>query len=278
VVATVDGQPIRQSAIEERMWRETGAVYTDYAVRRAIVRAEAKKRGIVVPPDELARLMEEYHARFNSVAGRQPRDWDLFVERFGLKNIEDRQLDEALGNRIGEDEARKAVLSPEEKQRVLSDLERAAHKVHARQILIGYGAEYGGRTEAQAKALATEVKSKLEGGMSWEDAARDYSDDISTRTTGGDLGFFTRDQMVKPLEDAAFASASDTTTIHVIAVPNGYDVFQVLAREDNPPTEAEKQTAMDETLARKREMVKQPGYWYPIVQKQYQTVTEMPYR
>jgi parvulin-like peptidyl-prolyl isomerase len=277
VVATVNGQPISASRIEDRLWRGWGTVYTGYAIRRDVVRAEARKRGITVTPEEVQTAVTEYQTRFNSVSGRQPRDWELFIARFGRKNIEERQRDELFSTKIGDDEAKKAVLTPEEKQRVLDDLERAAHKVHVRHILVGYGAEYENRTEPAAKARAAEVQAKLAAGASWDDAAKEYSDDVATRATGGDLGFFTRDQVVKPLEDAAFASASDTQTIHVIAVPSGYDVFQVMEREDKPPTDADTQKAMDETLARKREIVKQPGYWYPIVAKQYKTVIELPY-
>lgn len=278
VVATVDGQPIRQAEVEDRLWREWGMVYTDYAVRSAIVHDEAKKRGITVTPQEVDEAVTEYRNRFNSVPGRQPRDWELFLQRFGERNVRDRQRDELLSQKIGEDVAAKTTLTADEKQRVLDDLKRAAHKVHVRHILVGYGAEYENRTEAQAKTLADEVKAKLEGGLSWEDAAKQYTDDVATRANGGDLGFVTRDQLVKPLEDAAFASADDTKTIHIVAVPSGFDVFQVLAREDKPPTEEETRKALDETLARKRDIVKQPNYWFPLVAKSYKTETELPWQ
>lgn len=278
VVATVDGHPIRTADVTDRLWRDWGSVYTDYAVRRVVVRDEARKRGITVTPKELEDFMTEYRNRFNSVAGRQPRDWELFLERYGIENVRERQRDEILSDKIGEDVAKGATLDAAEKQRVMDDLKRAAHKIHLRHVLIGYGPEYENRTEGQARSLAEQVKEKLEGGLSWEDAVKQYSDDVATRGAAGDLGFITRDQVVKPLEDAAFASADDTKTIHLITVPAGFDIFQVMGREDKPPTEADIQKAMDETLARKREIVKKPNYWYPIVAKGYKTVTELPWQ
>jgi hypothetical protein len=110
-VATVNGIPIARARIEEHLWREWGPVYLDYAVRSRIVRQEAAKRGLSVSPEELQTRMQEYQAQFNSVSGRQPRDWELFVQRFGLSNIEERQKDELLADKIGLDEATRVTLN-----------------------------------------------------------------------------------------------------------------------------------------------------------------------
>jgi parvulin-like peptidyl-prolyl isomerase len=275
-VATVNGIPIARARIEEHLWREWGPVYLDYAVRSRIVRQEAAKRGLSVSPEELQTRMQEYQAQFNSVSGRQPRDWELFVQRFGLSNFEERQKDELLADKIGLDEASRVTLNVSEKARVIQDLERAAHKVHVRHVLIGIGPGYGGRTEAAARARAEEVRSKIAAGMKWEEAAGTYSDDISTRANGGDLGFFTRDQMVKPLEDEAFA-ATPGDLLHVVRVPEGFDVFQVIERQDKPPAEAEIQAAMDEVLKRKQETAKSPDSWFPPLAKAYATARSMPF-
>lgn len=275
-VAIVEGIPIRREAITDLLWREWGPVYADYAIRSKIVRAEAAARGFTVTPEELQARMQEYQTQFNSVSGRQPRDWEMFVERFGVSTVEERQRDELLADKIAEEEARNATLTAEEKARVLADLKRAAHKVHARHVLVGIGPGYGGRTEAAARNRAEAAKARLASGADWKDVAREYSDDVSTREQGGDLGFFTREQMVKPLEDAAFA-ATPGETLYVIRVPEGFSVMQVLEREDKPPTEAEIQAAMDATLERKREIARTPAAWYPSVQAKYAVVRVLPY-
>ena len=55
------------------------------------------------------------------------------------------------------------------------------------------------KTEKQAQDL----KSRIEKGESFEELAREYSECPSGRS-GGDLGYFTYGQMVKPFETAAF--------------------------------------------------------------------------
>jgi peptidyl-prolyl cis-trans isomerase C len=63
-------------------------------------------------------------------------------------------------------------------------------EIHARHILVG--------TEAEAK----EVAERLKKGEDFAALAKEKSKDPGAE--GGDLGFFTRGQMLKPFEDAAF--------------------------------------------------------------------------
>lgn len=66
-------------------------------------------------------------------------------------------------------------------------------EVRARHILLN--------SEADAK----EAKKKIDGGKSFEEVAHEYSKDPGSAKQGGDLGYFTRDKMVKEFADAAFA-------------------------------------------------------------------------
>ncbi len=66
-------------------------------------------------------------------------------------------------------------------------------EVRARHILTA--------TEKEAK----EAKKKLDAGKSFEEVARDSSKDPGSAKQGGDLGYFTKDKMVKEFADAAFS-------------------------------------------------------------------------
>jgi peptidyl-prolyl cis-trans isomerase C len=65
-------------------------------------------------------------------------------------------------------------------------------EVHARHILV--------KTEAQCKDLLVQIKS----GKNFGDLAKTYSDCPSGKK-GGDLGWFTKNKMVKEFEVPAFA-------------------------------------------------------------------------
>jgi peptidyl-prolyl cis-trans isomerase D len=60
------------------------------------------------------------------------------------------------------------------------------------------------RTEEEALALAQKVRKEIEEGLDFGEAAKQYSEDESNASRGGELGLFQRGRMVKPFEDAAF--------------------------------------------------------------------------
>lgn len=107
---------------------------------------------------------------------------------------------------------------------------KAPETVHARHILIGkkVGDDEKTRTEKKAKAEALR-KQLLEGG-DFANVAAKNSDDPS-KSSGGDLGSFSRGQMVKPFEDAAFAQKVNAIG-PVVETEFGYHIIQVLAHNE----------------------------------------------
>lgn len=89
-----------------------------------------------------------------------------------------------------------------------------------------------GRDEAQARALAEDLrKQALEGKKSFEDLARENSDDQSVKTNKGDLGFFARDRMVGPFADAAFAMSKPGEISPVVETQFGFHVIRYAERK-----------------------------------------------
>lgn len=83
------------------------------------------------------------------------------------------------------------------------------------------------KLDADAKTKAESVLAEVKAGKkTFEDLAAQYSDDAS-KTSGGDLGFFSKGQMVKEFEDAAFAMKPGETT-DLVKTKFGYHIIKVL--------------------------------------------------
>lgn len=77
-------------------------------------------------------------------------------------------------------------------------------QVHARHILIRVEDWHNDEAVKSALAKAESVLNEIKGGLDFAEAAKKYSAD-SSAVNGGDLGTFTRGQMVPEFEEAAFA-------------------------------------------------------------------------
>jgi len=95
-------------------------------------------------------------------------------------------------------------------------------EVHARHILVA--------TEADAMAALEDVKK----GQDFGDVSKKRSTG-PTATTGGDLGFFTKDQMVPEFAEAAFALQPGQVTQKPVKTQFGFHIIKVEARRVAPP-------------------------------------------
>ncbi len=77
--------------------------------------------------------------------------------------------------------------------------------VTASHILISLAENASKQDEAKALEKIAQIQAKLKENVSFADLAKEFSDDPGSAAGGGSLGTFTRGQMVKPFEEAAFA-------------------------------------------------------------------------
>jgi len=104
-------------------------------------------------------------------------------------------------------------------QRIIEGVPTAAEHVHARHILVDTSQE------------AERILAQLQAGADFAALAKAYSQDTSTRESGGDLGFFPRGILVAPeVEEAAFALQPGQFSGVVTSVL-GYHIVQVVERD-----------------------------------------------
>src|SRR5271168_3399018 len=80
-------------------------------------------------------------------------------------------------------------------------------QIHARHILLQVNSDAGAAEKAAAKAQAENLLQKIKAGASFADLAKEYSDDPGSKQNGGDLGYISRGELVKPFEEVAFTLA-----------------------------------------------------------------------
>ena len=105
-------------------------------------------------------------------------------------------------------------------------------QVKARHILVQFSGarnalgEAAKRSKEQAKKLAEEILAKAKNSKDFGALAKITTDEASGKSSGGDLGFFTRDKMVKEFSDVAFTlNAGDVS--NVVESPFGFHIIKV---------------------------------------------------
>lgn len=112
-------------------------------------------------------------------------------------------------------------------------------EVRARHILL--------KSEQEAKDLVKQLK----GGADFTELAKKSSDGPSSQT-GGDLGYFSRGQMVKPFEDAAFALEKGQIS-NPVQTDFGWHVIKVEDKRNRPlPTFEEVKDQLAASLIQNR--------------------------
>ena len=112
-------------------------------------------------------------------------------------------------------------------------------EIRARHILVA--------TEDEAKAIIAE----LDAGGDFAAIAKEKSTDTGSGAQGGDLGFFTAEQMVPEFSAAAFALAPGAYTAAPVKSQFGWHIIKVEeARETAPPSFEQARPQIEDALSR----------------------------
>ena len=103
-------------------------------------------------------------------------------------------------------------------------------EIRARHILIKVASDASSAEKAAAKKKIEEIQKKLKKGADFAELAKAYSEGPSAKK-GGDLGFFSRGQMVEPFEKAAFALKKIGDVSDIVQTPFGYHLIKLEARK-----------------------------------------------
>ena len=107
---------------------------------------------------------------------------------------------------------------------------KSGEAVRIQHILVKVDPTASAQVEAAAKAEAESLVRQIRGGADFAALARQHSDDPSSASAGGDMGWVERGQTVEPFERAAFAIAPNTVSDPVRSQEYGFHIIRVTDR------------------------------------------------
>lgn len=182
-----------ESAIKATVSISEDDIMNEYVDRKSTVAAdyaafdpEKFMRQVSVTPDRLNEFYKAEGEKFRVEERRKAR-YFLFPAENYMSQIQ-----------IPEEEAKK------EYNRAASSYAQTP-KIRARHILIRTDREAPASVAAKAEAKINALREAIVKGQDFGAAAKANSEDPGSKESGGDLGFFTRNQMVPEFDRAAFA-------------------------------------------------------------------------
>ncbi|MCC6802185.1 MAG: peptidylprolyl isomerase [Anaerolineae bacterium] len=172
-------------------------------IQQELINQAATRNNIVIAPEDVEQELQELIAD----SGGQTA-WEQWLEENDYTEDELRQT------------LRETLLTSQMRDRITGDLSGEVLQVHARHILV--------TTQEQANELMV----RLRNGEDFATLAAQNSLDTTTSINGGDLGWFTQEELLEPsLSQLAFEL--DPGQIGgPVQTSLGYDIIQTLEREN----------------------------------------------
>jgi peptidyl-prolyl cis-trans isomerase C len=174
-------------------------------INRTLLLQQSKSMQIAVNDSKVAKAHNEFKAAFKTEAAYQQALNEMgFTEEMLKKQIRDGLTIKTL---IDKEVVQKIALSEETVRAFYDDnpnLFQRPEQVKASHILVKVPKNANEAQKGEALAAIQALKARIDNGENFATLAMEHSDGPS-KVKGGDLGFFGREQMVKPFSDAAFA-------------------------------------------------------------------------
>jgi peptidyl-prolyl cis-trans isomerase C len=250
IVATVNGEGIPQSRVDilmeqqkQQMAAQAGGKMSeeqeknleqqviDQLITEELLYQEAQERGVSISDSELNKEIDSLKSRYpDEESFKQALEQTGFNEesfRFYLE----RNL---VIQKLLEQEVQTSQSITEEEMREFynnnQDYFKTKEQVEARHILISTQGIENEEKQQEAYQRAQKIKEQLEQGANFAELAKEKSEGPSS-SQGGNLGKFSRGQMVPAFEEAAFALDKGEIS-EVVETKFGFHIIQVTGKFD----------------------------------------------
>lgn len=196
--------------------------------------------GREITDEDLKRIMssipQESRRNFSTKEGKKRLLDEIIVRELMFLDAKEKGYDkeDAYLNHV--EEAKKEILTQYTVNKLLSTI-----KIDEEELKSYYDTnkgQFSNPPEVKAshillkdKDLANDVLKKVQDGMDFVEAAKEYSE-CPSEQTGGDLGFFSRGKMVQEFEDVAFAMEVGQVS-DVVQTQFGYHIIKLTDKKDS---------------------------------------------
>ena len=199
----------------------------DEFVNLTLLKKEIAAKRITASEKEISAFIEKMKVNMP-----QGKTFDEFLKQ---NNIEMAKLREEIDNNI---KIEKLIIKEAGGNLKVTDKEASdfynknknmfskPESVHARHILVAKDSKDTEKSKTDKRAKTEDLRKKLVAGADFAALAVKNSD-CPSKQNGGDLGTFSRGQMIKPFEDAAFSQAPKAIG-PIVETDFGYHIIQVL--------------------------------------------------
>lgn len=173
--------------------------------------------------DAIANLWVDY-----VLLARAAQD-DATLASIDVSAVVEPALEQELFTKLNEQVINADTAVSDEELRTIYETEEPGLEIRARHILLRVEPDADDAEREEARAVARDVQSQAAAGGDFAALAQEYSQDPGNAQDGGDLGFFTRGQMVAPFDEAAFALEVGEVS-DVVETPFGFHIIKLEER------------------------------------------------
>ncbi|BBO91231.1 peptidylprolyl isomerase [Desulfosarcina ovata] len=217
-------------SLDEAQLKQYEEKVRDTLINRTLLEQAAKGMKITTPDDQVAKALEDFKGRFPDEAGYRQALGEMGVDEGQFRAQIKTGL--TIKTLIDQTVIQDISLADETVRGFYDahpDLFRRPEQVKASHILVQVPTTADEAKKAEALASIQGLKQRINDGEPFADLAREYSD-CPSKARGGDLGFFSREQMVQPFSEAAFALQPGQVS-DVVTTRFGYHLIRVTERK-----------------------------------------------
>lgn len=211
--------------------QEIAQVATQRVVEQKLLAQEAGRFGIKPDQQQIDQMME---LTVQQAGGRDALQSELAKGGSSLDQLEGMFRDMELGRAFVAQQIQPTIEVTDQEiadyYNEHPDRFARGEQVHARNILIKVAPDADEAAQQAARARAEQARERAVAGADFAELAKEVSEGPDA-SSGGDLGYFTEEQMVPELSEAAFALAPGEIS-PVVKTRFGYHVIKVEGRRE----------------------------------------------